>query len=160
MEYEQKVVTFEQLIAACLLIYGKEISSKVMLKVLALFTKELGNEYTLQDGPLSHIEEYINYDGQNIKLKEEFNLLTVIKDDFTIKNKLAILAGNDALGYIDFLCSKGCLNCTNPTCKVPSCEKSGIDEIGFPEGNECIGWENRQYKQKILTYGERQYLYK
>jgi hypothetical protein len=117
MECEQKVITYEQLIAACLLIYGREVSSRVILKVCALFKKELGSKFILQDGPLSNIENYIDYDGQNIKLKEEFNLSTVIKDDFTIKNKLAILAGNDALGYVDFLCNKGCLNCTNPTCE-------------------------------------------
>jgi len=160
MEYEQKVVTVEQLVAACLLIYGKEISFKVLIKVFALFSKELGDEYFLQDGPLNSIDDYIIYDGHSIKLKEEFDLSTVIKNDFTIKNKLAIVAGNDALGYIDFLCNKGCLNCTNPTCRVSSKEKFGVDEMRFPEGNECIGWENKQYKQKVLSYGERQYLYK
>lgn len=99
----------------------------------------MGSSFILQDGPLSNIENYIDYDGSNIKLKEEFDLSTVIKDDFTIKNKLVILAGSNALGYVDFLCNKGCLNCTNPTCRVPSCEKMGIDEMRFSEGNECIG---------------------
>lgn len=77
-----------------------------------------------------------------------------------IRHYIIKIAGNDALGYIDFLCNKGCLNCTNPTCRVPSYEKSGIDKMKFPEGNECIGWENQQYKEKVLSYGERQYLYK
>ncbi len=160
METEQKVITYEQLIAASLLIYGKKIDSKVIIKILALFKKELGNDYILVDSPLTHIEKYIEHDGNSIKLKEGIDFSTPIKDNFTIKNELAIIAGNDALGYIDFLCNKGCLNCVNPTCTVPSYEKNGLDEMKFPEGNECIGWENNQYKQKIMLYGERQYLYK
>lgn len=160
MENEHKVITYEQLIAAALLMYGKEISSKVIIKILALFRKELGNGYLLMDSPLTHLEKYIERDIKGIRLIDGIDFSTTIKDNFTIKNELAILAGNDALGYIDFLCNKGCLNCMNPTCSVPSYEKNGLDEMKFPEGNECIGWENKQYEQKILTYGERQYLYK
>ncbi len=48
--------------------------------------------------------------------------------------------------------NKGCFNCTNPSCRVPSIEKVGLDKDGNIQGNSCLGWNNDELiiKQKVL----------
>lgn len=40
--------------------------------------------------------------------------------------------------------NKGCLNCTNPSCRANVWEKAGLDSFENPQGNSCIGWSNRE----------------
>lgn len=45
---------------------------------------------------------------------------------------------------IQSLENKSCRSCTNGSCKVPHIEKLGVDELGNPEGSQCIGWINNE----------------
>ena len=153
MEDNRKTITFEQLIAATLLNYKQTIYNHELLAIMALFSKYTNNKYRLVDGPLSHLEEYVNYDGYMASLKDgvHFNdSLIVNNHEYTLKDRFALIAGNDALGYIDFFVSKGCLNCINSCCSKKSYQKNGRNNDGLPEGNKCEDWENKKYQQMVL----------
>ena len=44
--------------------------------------------------------------------------------------------------YIMSSITKSCSTCSNGSCRIESYEKSGLDEQGKPQGNNCLGWEN------------------
>ena len=48
--------------------------------------------------------------------------------------------------------NKGCFNCVNSNCRVPSLEKVGLDKDGNVQGNSCFGWNNDELiiNQKVL----------
>lgn len=45
-----------------------------------------------------------------------------------------------------------CINCTNGSCRIETCEKVGLDEFGKPQGSSCLSWNNPELigKQLIL----------
>ena len=38
--------------------------------------------------------------------------------------------------------NKGCINCTNGTCRVENDEKVGLNELNQPQGYHCYSWNN------------------
>lgn len=53
---------------------------------------------------------------------------------------------------IERLEDKSCNTCVNPSCRVETSEKSGLNELGEPVGHNCVGWYNPEYigKSKVL----------
>ncbi len=162
MEQNENKISFEQIIAAALVNYKKELTAYDVVELLALFRKYTTGRYEFTDGDISRIEMFLAPESGGYRLKEGLNLeMPVVEKepDFTIKLALALIAGPEALGYTAFFASKGCQNCLNPSCSVPSNEKIGLDEQNMPQGNKCVAWENGEYKEKALAK-TNQYLYK
>ncbi len=49
--------------------------------------------------------------------------------------------------------NRSCYNCTNESCRIEHYEKIGLDELGRPNGSNCLGWNNSELvgRQKIKT---------
>lgn len=73
-----------------------------------------------------------------------------------MKNKYINVCMNlepaERLFIIKKLINKNCLNCTNGLCQVEYSEKTGYDELGMPQGSNCLGWSNDEIigKCKVL----------
>lgn len=46
--------------------------------------------------------------------------------------------------------NRSCMNCMNPICKVVTCEKTGLDEVGKSQGSECLVWDNPELIGRLL----------
>lgn len=44
---------------------------------------------------------------------------------------------------------KNCTTCNNMSCRVDVSEKRGLDQDGYPQGYNCIGYIKNKKKQKI-----------
>lgn len=62
------------------------------------------------------------------------------------------LTADERIFIIKHLQNKDCTSCTNGSCRIESYEKYGLDENGYPQGYNCIGWYNSELigKSKVL----------
>ena len=62
------------------------------------------------------------------------------------------LTAEERVFILKCLENKSCMNCTNGSCRVEYDEKVGVDELGKPQGSQCVGWYNAELigRAKVL----------
>jgi len=118
-----------------------------IIPVINLYN-ELKNKYSM--------EEMASLNGiVNTELKDLLRI--VIPDEDKFYQAISDLLTPEEKNFIrENLINKSCMNCTNGLCRVEYQEKIGYDELGNPEGSECIGWDNSKIigKSKVLKIND------
>lgn len=104
------------------------------------------------------IEEMIQQKTSGVEITKTSTLEDIIESiaenpkEFYIK--LASLLSPQEREYLkELIKNRCCENCANGSCKAETDEKIGLDELGQPQGNNCLGWNNYELigRQRVLS---------
>ncbi|MEG1150075.1 MAG: hypothetical protein RSE17_02160 [Bacilli bacterium] len=136
-----KYVTMEQIIAGAILTFGNITKSKLdfILESFDLYMKGfvIGTD-------VSKLANYISYEDEIIKLKDEFVINPSVEEYFRA------LAGKDILNFFSFLTKKGCVNCYNQDCLLTKGERNLLNDFNYLVGNDCLDYYNEPLVESIL----------
>ncbi len=145
---------------------ASQLNDKILLQKIALHldkdfqkkieTIEKDHQNTLDK--YKKIEEMIQQKTSDVEITKESTLENIIQKivenpkEFYIK--LASSLSIEEREYLKKLIKNRCCeNCTNGSCKVETCEKIGLDELGQSQGSNCLEWNNYELigRQRILS---------
>ncbi len=104
------------------------------------------------------IEEEIQQETNNVEITKTSTLEDIIEKIVESPRKFYInLADSLSIEEREYLKklinNRCCDNCTNGSCRVETCEKIGLDELGKSQGSNCLSWNNYELigRQRVLT---------
>lgn len=105
------------------------------------------------------IEKMIEQKTCDMKITKIYNsslediIQKVVENSSEFYIKLANVLSIEEREYLkQSIENRCCSNCTNGSCRIEHGEKVGLDELGSPQGSNCLGWNNPELvgRQLIL----------